>query len=557
MTSKTVSQWLQFWESPGQHPSLCAIYGADTTVLQERAAVARRVLHAFGNRFGNIPVRLFRAPGRVNLRGMHVDTHGGFLNLMTHQREVLLVAAPTGTKESVLANVNPAFTEVAFDFEDECRGINHNNTWWEDIANPSVCGRPKKRSATPATAWSNYCIGASLRVAHGHRQPHLGGLSIMLDSDLPRGAALSSSAALIMASLLAYERCNALESSTTQLIQATQDVEWYAGARVGMSDQTAILMGRPGQMLHLAVFDQDFSLEGARYIPFPQSLDLLVVNSHTRRTLSGEQRLDYAKNRFAYSMALVVLQRELRISGWSEEAAAAMNRLSRITPDAVGGVSEIYRLLQRIPLSIDIESLQQRYHPPGLVSEYKRYFGDLEEHLQPKTIPLRGPLLFGIAESERARLFPEILEAGDYELAGQLMTVGHNGDRVRKPDGDHFSTNINDAMMQTLAEQEALITEQPGAYGASSPALDMLVDTAMQAGALGACLTGAGIAGAILVLCDKEDTDVVSHALARTLQQEIYAGRANLAMPLHADTASHAIVVNHPTAGAGEVLPED
>jgi galactokinase len=557
MTSKTVSQWLQFWEIPEQHQSLRSIYGTNTVVLQERATVARRVLYAFGERFGDIPVRLFRAPGRVNLRGMHVDTHGGFLNLMTHQREVLLAAAPTGTKESVLANVNPAFTEVTFDFEDECRGIKYDRTWWEGIADPSVSGRPQKRSAAPATAWSNYCIGAVLRIAHGHRQPYLGGLNIMVDSDLPRGAALSSSAALIVASLLAYECCNALESSTAQLIQATQDVEWYAGARVGMSDQTAILMGRPGQMLHLAVFAQDFSIDGARYIPFPQSLDLLVVNSHTRRTLSGEQRLDYAKNRFAYSMALVVLQRELRKSGWSEEAAAAMDRLSRITPDAVGGVSEMYRLLQRIPLSIDIESLKQRYQPPGLDSEYERYFGDLEKHLQPKTIPLRGPLLFGIAESERARLFPEMLVAGDYELAGQLMTVGHNGDRVRKPDGAPFSTNISDAKLQTLAEQEALITDQPGVYGASSPALDMLADTAMQAGALGACLTGAGIAGAMLVLCDKEDTDVVRHALTKTLQTELYGQCALLATPLDADTATRAVVVNHPTAGAGEVLPED
>lgn len=557
MTSKTVSRWLQFWEIPEQHQSLRAIYGTNTIVLQERATVARRVLYAFGERFGDIPVRLFRAPGRVNLRGMHVDTHGGFLNLMTHQREVLLAAAPTGTEESVLANVNPSFTEVAFDLEDECRDINHDNTWWDVIANPAVAGRSQKRKGAAETAWSNYCIGAALRIAHIHCRSRLGGLNIMVDSDLPRGAALSSSAALIVASLLAYERCNALVSSTAQLIQATQDVEWYAGARVGMSDQTAILMGRPGQMLHLAVFAQDFSIDGARYIPFPQSVDLLVVNSHTRRTLSGEQRLDYAKNRFAYSMALVVMQEELRRAGWTDEKTAAMDRLSRITPDAVGGIPEMYHLLQHIPLSIDIESLQQRYQPPGLDSEYERYFGDLEKYLQPKTIPLRGPLLFGIAESERARLFPEILAAGDYELAGQLMTVGHNGDRVRKPDGTPFSINIGDEMMQSLAEKEALITEQPGVYGASSPALDMLADTAMQAGALGACLTGAGIAGAVLVLCDKEDTDVVRHALARTLQQEIYARRANLSMPLDADTASRAVVVNHSTAGAGEVLPQD
>ena len=93
MRPATVTQWLRFWEHPEQHASLCAVYSADAALLQERAALARQTLQTFAERFGDCPVRLFRAPGRINLRGMHVDTHGGYLNLMTHQREVLLAAA--------------------------------------------------------------------------------------------------------------------------------------------------------------------------------------------------------------------------------------------------------------------------------------------------------------------------------------------------------------------------------------------------------------------------------------------------------------------------------
>lgn len=554
MTSRTVSQWLSIWEHPERQPVLCEIYGADRENLQERAVLAKQTLDAFGARFGDVPVRLFRAPGRINLRGMHVDTHGGYLNLMTHQREILLAAAPTATGENILANVDPDFSEVPFDFGEEFRGVDCDADWWDVIASPSVSSRPQQRSATTATAWSNYCIGAALRVAHRHRLSTLGGLNIMVNSDLPRGAALSSSAALIVVALLAYERCNGLASTMEKRIQAAQDVEWYAGARVGMSDQTAILMGRQGQVLNLAVFAQDFSLEEACYIPFPTSLDLLVVNSHTRRVLSGAQRVDYARNRFAYSMALTVLQAELRKSGWPDEKITTMDRLSRITPEALGGPGKLYQLLQHIPVSIDIDTLQQRYNSPGLQSEYNRYFGDLEADLQPQTIPLRGPLLFGIAESERARLFPEMLTAGDYELAGHLMTTGHNGDRVCDTNGNTFSPNISDIMLKTLVRKDAPVTDQPGAYGASSPALDMLVDAALQAGALGACLTGAGIAGAILVLCEKEDTAVVRHTLARILQQESYANCAKIAEPLDANTAIRSVVVNQPTSGAGEII---
>ena len=70
-------------------------------------------------------------------------------------------------------------------------------------------------------------------------------------------------------------------------------------ARIGVSDQTAILLGRAGALLHLAMLPGDFDLGAARHIPFPDALDLLVVNSHTRRTLSGAQRLRYSLNRFA------------------------------------------------------------------------------------------------------------------------------------------------------------------------------------------------------------------------------------------------------------------
>jgi len=557
MKPATVTQWLQFWEHPQQHASLCAIYGVGAALLQERAALAMRTLQAFAERFGDCPVRLFRAPGRINLRGMHVDIHGGYLNLMTHQREVLLAVTPTGTTETILANTNPDFSEITFNFSDEYRGMDTKGDWWNIIADPEIAIRPRQRRTSAKTAWSNYCIGAALRVAHGHRRQSLGGLKIMVGSDLPHGAAISSSAALIIASLMAYERCNALDSSTDLRIKAAQDIEWYAGSRVGMSDQTAVLMGRSGHLLHLAVFAKDFSLENARHISFPDALDLLVVNSYTRRALSGAQRLEYVRNRFAYSMALTVMQEELKYLGWTKQKAAAMDRLSRITADSIGGMGALYRLLKRIPESIDINLLRQRYNPPGFAEEYNRYFGDIEERLRPRRIPLRGPLLFGIAESERARIFPDVLENRNFDLAGKLMSIGHDGDRVRDRHGNPFSPDISDSTIENLAAKESPVALQPGAYSASSPALDMLVDAAQDAGALGACLTGAGIAGAVLVLCRKENTDYIRQALATTLQQESYSRCAGLANRLDATDALSAVAVNHPTAGACEITLDD
>ncbi len=547
---KPVSQWRSILAQPETLPLLGELYGTDAGVLHMRTALIQQTLQAFQERFGDVPARVFRAPGRINLRGMHVDTHGGFLNLMTHHRETILVAAPTNGTTNSLANVNPDFADVSFDLEQERQDIEPGCDWWNVIANPAVAARANKRNASSETAWSNYCIGAALRIAHAHPHTPFRGLNIMVNSDLPRGAALSSSAALSVASLLAYSDCNAMALTPEQTIAFEQDVEWYAGARVGMSDQTAILLGQAGRILHIAVFSKDFRLDGARYVPFPEALDLLVVHSHTKRRLSGAQRLQYTLNRFAYSMALTVLQAELMRSGWTSAEAQHMDRLSRITPETLGGIEAVYDILRRIPLHIDLETLRKQYAPTGLDEEYARYFGDMPTSDQPKQIPLRGPLMFGIAESERARLFPEALASGDYARAGAFMTAGHNGDRVQNADGTPYSADISDAALEALAGNKAPLPLQPGAYGASSPALDALVDAALDAGALGACLTGAGIAGAVLALCRHADATAVRRAWRRLLQSDAYAERAHLPAPLDAETAAQAITANHSVGGA-------
>lgn len=551
-----VAGWLTALEQPEDLAAFRAAYGSDAGLIRERATLARRALQAFRERFGDLPVRLFRAPGRTNLRGMHVDTHGGFLNLMTHQREVVLVAARSEGDVSALANVNPAFNEVAFRTEEESGYTGEPESWFDFISQPAVRKRVNARGSLPARAWANYLIGAALRVSREVPGSPPPGLKMMVDSDLPSGAALSSSAALSVASLMAFKAYTGAALSMEQLIRAEQDVEWYAGARVGMSDQTAILMGKQGRMLHLSVFAEDFSLEGARYIPFPDALKLLVIHSHTTRNLSGAQRARYSLNRFAYSMALTVLRKELLQSGWENGQVRSLDRLSRLTPEALGGVERVYKLLVRIPETIDLDSLRQRYAPPGLEEAYARYFDGVPEEQQPRQIPLRGPLLFGIAESERARCFPGLFEQGAHQEAGSLMTIGHDGDRVMGRDGHPYAMDVSDPALAALAAVRLPLARCPGKYGASSPALDALVDAACASGALGASLTGAGIAGAVLALCRDEDAASVTSGVLGCLRSEAYARLAGWSTPPAASDIDRAVVANHAVAGAGELVLE-
>jgi galactokinase len=537
---------------PALEAVLRRTYGDDPAEIARRTALLQKVLERFLERFGDVPVRVFRSPGRINLRGMHVDTHGGYLNLMTHQREMVLAAAATDDPVCRFSNIDPEFDEASFPLDDLSKQLAASGSWMEFIGHPAVTGAVQRTKGR----WENYLKGAMLRAAHALPGTPLRGLRGVVGSDIPRGAALSSSHALCVVTLLGALAHHGGAMSHEALVLAVRDAEWFTGARTGTSDQAAEILGGRNEVVNVALLAEDFDASGAQRLPLPDALDILVVNSHTKRNLSGEQLAAYTRNRFAYSMAMEIVRQELRGMGWEPSAAARIDRLSRLTPETLGGLAQLYALLIRIPQEMTLAEMRQRYELPGFDQAYDRYFGNVPESQRPARIGLRGPLVFGIAESERARHFLPALAQGDYARAGALMTAGHDGDRVVDQAGHRFVRRLSDEILQRLADEHTPIEMVPGDYGASSPVLDGLVDTALQAGALGASLTGAGLAGAVLVLCRREDTPAISAALRNWLTGPPYAALAQRSTELSGPNIEDAVMVNRAPAGAGEIRIE-
>lgn len=549
----TAHAWLKLLEEPDTRlrRSLSAVYGSEK-VLQGRLPLLRDAARLYLTRFGDSPLRLFRAPGRINLRGMHVDTHGGYLNLMTHQREVV-IAAGTADSASVFVNTDPSFEEVVFDAVELGEVPGPSGSWLRFITSPAVCSKVKASHGH----WSNYLKGAVLRARYHCQNTRSVNFQAAIASDLPRGASLSSSAALCTAMTLAALGVVDAQLSPEELIQAARDAEWYTGSRCGLSDQAAIVLGEPGRLVNLTIQQGSVDTRGIRRAPFPSDLTMLVVNSFTERSLSGSARVEYTRNRFAYSLAMDILRQEALSQGCPSDVADAMANLSGLSPDnmqSVGGTRFLLRLLHSIPETISVAELHTRYDLPGLDQVYDRYFGALPEVDHPTHFALRGPLLFGIAESERARRFIDLLEQRDYALAGRLMTIGHDGDRHIRPDGAAYSPDVSDEALDAAARDNMPIEMLPGAYGASSPVLDRLVDTALDAGALGASLTGAGIAGTVLAMCRAEDAGHVADALRNHLGSSEYARLASSTVPLSKEQIVQSVVANHATAAAGEIV---
>ena len=208
-----------------------------------------RVLTAFQHRFGHPASVLARAPGRVNLLGAHVDYSEGWVLPGAIDRAVWLAAAPGGGRV------------VALDLDEEMQ-----------------------LSPEPGSAngdWRDLVRGVQWALAERGLRP--AGCDVVFASDVPQGAGVSSSAAVEMALLLAWESLSAWRLAGVERARIGQHAEnGFLGVGSGIMDQYASLHGRRQSVLLL-----DCRRLEHEVLPLPPSLAVVLADSGVRRRLSG------------------------------------------------------------------------------------------------------------------------------------------------------------------------------------------------------------------------------------------------------------------------------
>ncbi|MDT5273031.1 MAG: galactokinase [Acidobacteriota bacterium] len=170
---------------------------------------------AFGERYGRA-ARIFRAPGRVNLIGEHTDYNGGFVLPMAIERETVVAAAPRADR-TVRAYSASLDEELSFDLDHP--------------------GPPRRG------IWLDYVEGVAQALES--RGVRLTGADLLIDSDVPAGAGLSSSAALEISVGLALARVSEQEVDGVTLALAGQQAEHtYVGTLCGIMDQFVAALAR-------------------------------------------------------------------------------------------------------------------------------------------------------------------------------------------------------------------------------------------------------------------------------------------------------------------------
>jgi galactokinase len=221
------------------------------TPIPSLAQTAREVFH---EHFRNEATHVAAAPGRVNLIGEHIDYCDGFVLPFAIERAVVIAAATNGSGEARVA--------TAFDAESATFSVSGD----QEIGDPK---------------WSNYLRG----VVQGFRKRGLEvpGFDAFIDSSLPGGAGLSSSAALECAVATLLENLTGTEISTREKALLAQKAEHdFAGVPCGIMDQFASAFGKDGQLVLIDCRSTEVEL-----VPFTDpSLTILVSNTKVSHELS-------------------------------------------------------------------------------------------------------------------------------------------------------------------------------------------------------------------------------------------------------------------------------
>ncbi|HLH08693.1 MAG TPA: galactokinase [Terriglobales bacterium] len=207
----------------------------------------------FEERFGATP-RIFRAPGRVNLIGEHTDYNDGFVMPVAIQFSCWVAASARPDRKLVIHSENL------------------NETATVNLAD-----------ARPSRNWSDYVAGAAaIPDRSGYR---LQGANLLIHSEVPMGAGLSSSAAIEVSVALAMLSTSGYEVDRTQLARWCQQAEHeFPGMMCGIMDQFISCRAEAGRGLKL-----DCRTLAYEYVLLPQDVEIVICNTMVKHKLaSGE-----------------------------------------------------------------------------------------------------------------------------------------------------------------------------------------------------------------------------------------------------------------------------
>ena len=227
----------------------------------------------FIDKHGGVP-RIFRAPGRANLIGEHTDYNDGFVLPAAIDKSTYVAASPRPDRVVVAESLS-----------------------FEGIVSIDLDDRQQR----PRTDWGKYVQGVALMLeSRGYK---LHGANILIASDIPLGAGLSSSAALEISVAFALTRIAGHSIDGMELAKIGQAAEHkYGGVMSGIMDQFVSVHGQTGRALFLDCRSLEWSA-----ITLPRDTAFVICNTKTKHDLAEGE---YNKRRAECEKAAALLGKD-------------------------------------------------------------------------------------------------------------------------------------------------------------------------------------------------------------------------------------------------------
>lgn len=420
------------------------------------------------------PVFVARAPGRLDVMGGIADYSGSLVIEGTLREATLCAVQVRGDRTLNIRSLNIAceadtspFFTAAIDYVEPPFGID-----------PYPLIRERMRR-DPRRRWAAYIAGVFTVLEREGCHDFRHGANIIVSSNVPLGAGVSSSAALEVAVMNAVMAAYGIEVDGMKIAALCQKVEnLIVGAPCGIMDQVTSALGEEDRLIALKC--QPHDLEGT--ISLPKGIRCVGLDTNVKHSVGGSR---YTDTRIGAFMGQRMIEYELTSGGRAPDPTNGY--LANITPEEF---NERWRSF-----------LPAEMHGGEFISQYRRTNDPVTSPSPAVTYKVSSRTEHPVYENDRATKFRDLLiEAGSAGNAKLENLMTKAGELMY---GSHWSYGNRCGMGSRETDLVVKLVKERGA----------------DAGFYGAKITGGGSGGTVAILC-RTGTNAELKKIAKQYEKE-------------------------------------
>ena len=241
------------------------------------------------------------SPGRINLIGEHIDYNGGHVLPAAMDKKIILSLRKnnSNTCEILSSNYKNSFI------------VDLNNLVRSDVE------------------WHNYILGVLFHI-NKLRPGSIKGFDCIIESNLPLGSGISSSAALECGIAKGVNELFDIGLSDIEIIKLSRDAEHtFVGTKCGIMDQFAVVKGKKNHLILLNCKTLDYDLIKAEFSPYK----VVLLNSTVSHSLASSE---YNVRRNECNSALETIQlRYPKFQFLTEVPAKVVREFKNVLPEKI------------------------------------------------------------------------------------------------------------------------------------------------------------------------------------------------------------------------------